>query len=200
MSLDVLRGVSLGPDVAPITIIEFSDFECPSCAFFAQEVKPRLERELIEPGQANSAFYDLPLIPIHPNAFLAARAARCAEDQAQFWTYHDMLYLRQSQWAPLQAPGEMMAEFADELGMDAGVFDQCLKSDRHAELVTANLRFGELLGIPGTPTILISVNGKNPRGSPGFDYESIMATIETLLGEEGLSLQADTTADPGSLP
>jgi len=178
------RGASLGPEGAPLTIIEFSDFECPSCAFFALNVKPRLEEELVETGRANFVFYDFPLSFMHPNSFLASRAARCAEDQGQFWPYHDELYRRQADWAPMPDPAEVLVGFADELGMDADAFGGCLRSDRHAELISANLGFAEMLGIPGTPTVLISVKGQNPRGSPGFDYESIMATINALTESE----------------
>jgi len=180
----LIRGVSQGPEDAPITIIEFSDFQCPSCSFFAQMVKPRLEEELIASGQAKFVYYDLPLVAIHPNAFLAARAARCAEDQDQFWNYHDELYRRQARWAPLQNPAEALVELAEEMGMDGGGFRTCLNSDRHAELVSANLRFAESLGIPGTPTVLISTDGQTSRAAPGFDYESIMATVDEMTGSE----------------
>ena len=176
------RGVSLGSEDAPITIIEFSDFQCPACAFFAQTVKPRLEETLIEPGRARFIFYDLPLVAIHPNAFLAARAARCAEDQDQFWNYHDELYRRQARWGPLQNPAEALEGLAEEVGMDAREFGACLNSDEHADLVSANLRLAEELGIPGTPTVLISTDGQTSRAAPGFDYESIMATVNEMAG------------------
>jgi len=180
----LIRGVSQGPEDAPITIIEFSDFQCPSCSFFAQMVKPRLDEELIASGQAKFVYYDLPLVSIHPNAFLAARAARCAEDQDQFWNYHDELYRRQARWAPLQNPSEALVELAEEMGMDARGFRTCLNSDKHAELISANLRFAESLGIPGTPTVLISTDGQTSRAAPGFDYESIIATVEAMTGSE----------------
>ena len=179
---DLIRGAKLGSDDAPITIIEFSDFQCPACAFFAQTVKPRLEETLIEPGRARFIFYDLPLVAIHPNAFLAARAARCAEDQGQFWNYHDELYRRQAQWGPLPNPAEALEGLAEEVGMDAREFGACLNSDEHADLVSANLRLAEELRIPGTPTVLISTDGQTSRAAPGFDYESIMATVNEMTG------------------
>jgi len=188
----LIRGVSQGSEDAPITIIEFSDFQCPSCSFFAEMVKPRLEETLIESGQAKFVYYDFPLIPIHPNAFLAARAARCAEDQDQFWNYHDELYRRQVRWAPLQSPAEAFVELAKELGMDGGGFRACLNSDKHAELISANLRFAESLGIPGTPTVLISTDGQTSTMAAGFDYESVMATVEEMTGSE----IPDSVGDP----
>ena len=177
------RGVSLGREDAPVTIIEFSDFECPGCALFAQQVKPQLEEELIQTGRARLIFYDYPLMHLHPTAFLAARAAKCAEDQDGFWPYHDALYADQVRWARHSIPTEAFEEIAGELGMDRGMFKTCLASDAHAEVVTANLRLAEELRLPGTPTVLINTGGQESRGTPGFDYESIMKTIDEMTGE-----------------
>jgi len=189
---EIARGVTLGSEDAPITIIEFSDFQCPACALFAQMVKPRLEETMIDPGRAKLLFYDFPLVTIHPNAFLAARAARCAEEQGQFWGFHDRLYGGQARWAPLPDPAEALEELAAETGMDADAFRACLNSDKYAELISANLRFAEALGVPGTPTVLISIEGQNPRAAPGFDYESILATVNAMTGSE--------TQGPGEVP
>ena len=75
------KGVTKGPEDAPITIVEFGDFQCPACGAFAQQVKPQIELAFVESAQAKFVFYDFPIVSGHPNAFLAARAARCAEDQ-----------------------------------------------------------------------------------------------------------------------
>ena len=76
------RGVTKG-EKAPITIVEFGDYQCPGCGSFGMSVKPLVEQAFVESGQAQFVFYDFPLVSIHPNAFLAARAARCAEDLAR---------------------------------------------------------------------------------------------------------------------
>ncbi|MCJ7630506.1 MAG: DsbA family protein, partial [Longimicrobiales bacterium] len=115
--------------------------------------------------------------------------------QGQFWKYHDELYRRQASWAPLQDPAEALEGLAEEMGMDADDFGACLKSDKHAELIWANLRFAETLGIPGTPTVLISIEGQNPRAAPGFDYESIIATVYAMTGSEMPETEEDPNRD-----
>jgi protein-disulfide isomerase len=185
--VEMARGVSQGPEGAPITIVEFSDFQCPACALFAREVKPRLEEALVGSGQARFVYYDFPLLSLHPHAFVAARAARCAGDQGRFWDYHDELYGTQTRWGVLADPLEALEAIAEGLGMDRSEFETCLNSDRHAQLITANLRLGETMRLPGTPTVIINVEGQNPRAAPSFDFESIMSTIQEMTGSEGLS-------------
>ena len=74
-------------------------------------------------------FYDFPLTDMHPNAFIAARAARCAADQGMFWEYHDNLFLNQTRWSPLSSPTSTFVEYAETLGLDGGVFEACLTQD-----------------------------------------------------------------------
>ena len=88
--MQVARGVEKGDPDAPISIIEFADFQCPGCGGFATQVKPLLEAEFVDTGKAKFIYYDFPVVSIHGHAFLAARAARCAEDQEKFWPYHDV--------------------------------------------------------------------------------------------------------------
>jgi protein-disulfide isomerase len=175
------QGVTRGDDDAPITIIEFGDHQCPSCAVFAQQVKPRVDLELVETGAVKFIFYDYPLVEIHPNAFLAARGARCAEEQGRFWDYQDHLFRTQPRWSALPNPGRMFEEFARTLELDDGAFSACLNSDRHAELVTANLYLAEVLQIPRTPTILLEHGGSTEEVLPSF--EAIQSRVRELLGE-----------------
>ena len=96
---DRAPGIHVGDEDAPITILEFADFQCPGCMAFAGTVKPQVDVAFIESGAAKFVFYDFPLISIHPHAFLAARAARCANEQGMFWEYHDELFRNQSAWS-----------------------------------------------------------------------------------------------------
>jgi protein-disulfide isomerase len=178
--LDLARGVTKGDPNATVTIVEFGDYQCPGCAQFATEFKPGIELALIETGRAQFVFYDYPLVAIHPHAFLAARAARCAEDQGKFWEYHDHLYREQARWSTQSEPGVMFEGYAEALGLDAGDFGGCLNSDRHAELVTANLRLAEAVGVPRTPTILVNVPGAGTSEASAWDVASIEATIAEL--------------------
>jgi protein-disulfide isomerase len=174
------RGVTKGDPDASVTIVEFGDYQCPGCGQFARDYEPGIELTLIETGRAKFIFQDYPLVAVHPHAFVAARAARCAEDQGKFWEYHDQLYREQVRWSPQPDPLALFEGYAEELGLDASEFRSCLNSDRHADLVTANLRLAETLGIPQTPTILINVAGGGTREAAGWDAASITATIEEL--------------------
>jgi protein-disulfide isomerase len=181
---ELARPVSRGNADASITIVEFGDFQCPSCQAFAQAVKPQLDIAFVDPGEAEFVFYDYPIVSGHPNAFFAARAARCADDQGKFWEYHDELFRQQARWSTQPSPAGAFSDYAETVGLDAGEFDTCLNSDRHAELVTANMALGNRMGVRGTPTVFVNVQGQPTRQAPGFDYQSIAKTIEELLASE----------------
>ena len=174
------RGVTKGNPEARVMIIEFGDYQCPACGQFARDFKPGVEQSLIESGRAQFVFYDYPLIEAHPHAFVAARAARCAEDQGMFWEYHDHLFRQQSQWAAQVSPLDDLEGYATDLGLDARAFRGCLNSDSHAALVTANLLLAQTLRVPRTPTILVNVAGGETREAQGWDAASIEATIDLL--------------------
>jgi protein-disulfide isomerase len=178
---EVAQGVTKGNPDAPITIMEFGDYQCPGCGNFALGVKPQMELAYVQTGKAKFIFYDFPLISIHPNAFLAARSARCAQDQDKFWEYHDALYRNQSSWSADPQPIGRFAGYAGAVGMDEEAFEACVNSDQHAEVVSANLRLAETLGLPGTPSIMIGTSGGNPRRLQDFDFQSIQAVVEELL-------------------
>jgi len=178
---ELAQGVTKGDENAAVTIIEFGDYQCPGCQMFAQQVKPQIELSLVETGRAQFVFYDFPLVGIHPNAFLAARAARCADDQGRFWEYHDNLFRNQPRWAALTNPAGLFEEYSRTLELDDDAFAACLNSDRHAELVTANMELGEVLRVPSTPTVLIEYGGNIRQVEP--DMASIVQYIDDLLAE-----------------
>lgn len=180
---ELAQGVTKGDEAATITIIEFGDYQCPGCQMFAQQVKPQIELSLVETGKAKFIFYDFPLVNIHPNAFLAARAARCADDQGQFWEYHDNLFRGQGRWATLANPAGLFTEYSRSLDMDDDAFEACLLSDRHAEVVTANMHLGEVLGVPSTPTVLVEYGGSAIPVEPSA--QGIQEYVDGLLEESG---------------
>lgn len=177
------QGVTKGDENASITIVEFGDYQCPGCGIFAQQVKPQVELMFVESGQAKFVFYDLPLVSIHPNSFLAARAARCAGDQDKFWEFHDELFRQQARWSTQQNPGGTFTDYAEDLGLGTGDFNSCLNSDRHAEVVTANMQLAQRMQVSSTPTILIN-NGSSTRQVPGSSFDAIAQTIELMSAEE----------------
>jgi protein-disulfide isomerase len=181
--VDLAQGVTLGSQDAPITITEFGDYQCPGCGAFAATVKPQLDLAYIQEGQAQFRFYDFPLITIHPHAFLASRAARCALDQDLYWEYHDALFRNQSVWSRSQsAPLGLFEDYAAEVGLEATAFRACLRSDAHALTVSANMQLGLLLGVTGTPTVLVSQADGNFRRLPDNSFQGIRTVVDEMLG------------------
>lgn len=169
------------PDAA-YTIVEFGDYQCPSCRYFATSVKTLIDLTYVETGIAKFEYRDFPLDQ-HQHAFLAARASWCADDQGQYWPYHDALFRAQRDWSVAGNAARHFNRLARELGLDAGDFSSCLDSDRHADAVTASVMLGQRMGIGGTPTVVV----KPPEGAwlvlSGADFAQIQAVIEG--GPEG---------------
>ena len=161
--VELAQGVTMGDEAAPVSIVEFGDYQCPACASFAVQLKPRIEAQLVETGEAKFVFYDFPIVSIHPNAFLAARAARCAGAQDAYWEYHDVLFQNQSRWSTANLPMSAFEDYAGQVGIDEGQFAECLDSDRFADVVTANMQVGNRLGVSGTPTVLVRAGGQTVR-------------------------------------
>ena len=186
--VETASGVERGDPNAPITILEFGDFQCPACQQFATFVKPQIDLSYVEQGVARFVFHDYPLVAGHPHAFLASRAARCALDQGDqyFWPFHDQLFSHQSTWAMSSGPplGDF-EDYAGTLGLDRDDFANCLDSDRHAEVVSANMRLGMELGVSGTPTIFVSKGeGMGIRVARWDEFEGVRSVIDRLLEED----------------
>ena len=179
--VDAARGVARGPDNAPAKLLVFSDYMCPACAHFGTVVEPELRRDYIDTGKLQLVYYDFPLTEIHEWAFLAARAGRCAEDQDRFWEYHDRLLVTQRDWAQSrQSPASAFEAMAKELGLDTAEFGTCLKSDAHAQLVTANRELGKRIGVSGTPSLFL--NGQALR-TEWQDYGALKERVDAVLGQ-----------------
>ena len=191
---DMAPGIHVGSDDAPITILEFADFQCPGCMAFAGTVKPQVDIAFIQTGAAKFVFYDFPLTSIHPHAFLAARAARCAEAQGMFWEYHDELFRNQSSWSfSASPPAGAFEDYAAEVGLDQGDFRGCLRSDAYAEVVSANMQLGQGLGVSGTPTILITRGNGQVRQVQAATIADMYPEIQRIVQE----LQAEIASEGG---
>ena len=174
--LEKAQGIDLGAADAPVRVIEFADYQCPACGVFATQMKPTIQSQFIDQGQVRFTFFDYPIISAHPHAFLAARAARCAGDQERYWDYHDVLMARQATWAARSNAVNDFLGYAGDIGLDEDAFEGCLKSDRHAEAVTAGQRLGELMGVSSTPTVI--VNNQQVQ-----DWRYLPQIIQQQLGE-----------------
>jgi len=147
-----------GPASAPITIVEFSDYQCPFCA----RVNPTLEQVRKTYGdQVKIVFKDFPL-PNHPQAPKASEAGHCANEQGKYWELHDLMFANQR---ALNVPD--LKQYASGLGLDMGKFNQCLDSGKHASLVASGLAQGERMGVNSTPTLYI--NGRVLIGAQPFE-------------------------------
>ena len=140
---------SLGKARAPLTIVEFSDFECRYCQQFHQTVLPNLKKEYIETGLVRFIHKDLPL-PFHRQALPAAAAARCAGEQNKYWTTYGALFDGQS---CLECKG--VVAIAREQGLDTNTLQACMNREATTALINANVSEAQLHGIRATPTFVI---------------------------------------------
>lgn len=163
----------IGPADAPITIVEFSDYECPFCQRWHTEVFARLLEAY--PDEVRLVYRDFPIESIHVNAKPAAQAANCANEQGLFWEYHDKLFSME-----LGLSTETYEEYADQLGLDTQSFQECIESDRYQEEVQADFDFAANLGVRSTPTFFI--NGIALVGAQPF--EVFQEVIEKELAGE----------------
>jgi len=166
-------GPSRGPEDAPITLVEFSDFECPFCV----RVLPTLDQVQETYGdQVRIVYRQFPLNAIHPNAQLSAEASLCADAQGKFWEMHDAIFEARG-----KADADGLKTMAADLGMDSEVFGACLDSREFRDQVAADLEAGRQAGVTGTPALFI--NGRFLSGAQPFNVVSRVIDDElTRLG------------------
>ncbi len=175
----------MGNPNAPVTVVEYSDFQCPFCSRFFTETLPQLEENYIDTGKIKFVYKDLPLDSLHPNARAAHIAAECADEQGKFWEYHDVLFEKQPQWSNL-ASSEIentLTQFATDMGLQAASFESCMQSPNIADEVNKDTLEAASFGATGTPTFFIG-NEKN-----GFiklvgaqPYAAFQRVIDNQLG------------------
>jgi protein-disulfide isomerase len=151
-----------GSNDAPITIVEFSDFQCPFCSRFHIQTFPLILKEYVDTGKVKFVYRDFPIQNSHPNAFPAAAASECAHEQNNYWEYHNALFERQAIWNNLEISDSIntFKKFAIELGLNEDQFNSCLDSGKYIEEINKDLKDGTNYGITGTPGFLIG-NEKN---------------------------------------
>lgn len=167
---------TLGDANAPVTMIEYSDFQCPFCNRFNQQVYPKLVEQYVKTGKIKFSYKHFAFLG--DESHWAAQAAECAADQKHFWDYHDLLFARQAgENGGAFAKGKLIG-LAQELKLDVTAFSACLNSDQTADRVTADSAEGQRLGVRGTPAFLI--NGKMLVGAQPF--EAFQKAIDEALG------------------
>lgn len=144
------------PDAA-ISIIEFSDFQCPFCARFHIQTLPSILEEYIDQGKVKLVFRDFPIQSIHPNALPASVAAECANEQNKFKEMHDMLFENQNEWDKQETADaiSLFNQYASEIQLDQDEFVSCLTDEKQIDEIRKDLDDGREYGVSGTPGFFV---------------------------------------------
>ena len=193
------EGHVYGSPTAPVTIVEYADFECPACQRFAVLTEPDVRKRIADSGLANIRFFDFPLKQ-HRSAVLASKAAACAGDQGRFWEMHDRLFDRQGEWSPdvadVRDPKHIFEGYARDLGVETGRWSACYDSREHLAQIRATQADGERVGVDRTPSFVIG--GRLLLGS--LTYDQIRAYVDSVRSRAGVAAPASGGARPGIDP
>ncbi len=153
-SIDVsMASPVLGSSSAPVTIVEFGDYQCPKCDAWFKNEEPTIKANYIDTNKAKLYFVDFPFLG--PDSTVAAQAAYCAGDQGKYWEYHDYLYTNQQGVQSGWASASNLKSIAGTLGLDTSQFNSCLDSGKYADRVSHNKNIGTSQGVQGTPTFFV---------------------------------------------
>jgi protein-disulfide isomerase len=152
---------------APVTMVEFADFQCPFCGRFVTDSLQQIMKKYVDTGQVKFVYEQYPL-PFHPNAQPAAMAAECANAQGKFWPMHDKLYATQTTWESQDSAAvkNTFKQYATSLGLNAASFNSCLDSSKYSDKIQKQTSLGSQYGVSGTPTFYI--------GNPKAGYTQIV--------------------------
>ena len=180
VNVDIGDDPVLGSPDAPVTVIEFSDYQCPYCRAFWTDWLPQLKEKYIDEGLVKLVFKDFPLDSIHPFAYEYALAANCANDQSKYWEMHDRIFEEQSKFGTGTVSHitiDDLKQWAIDLGLNPGQFNECLDKEEYNNEIYEDLSYGSQLGARGTPTFFV-----NGTIVPGL--LNSFAAFEVLIKEE----------------
>lgn len=143
-----------GKDNAKVTMVEFTDFQCPFCSRYYTDTYLQIRKDYVETGKVRYLTFDLPL-PFHSNAKPAALATRCALDQDKYYEMHDKLFEVQTEWSEGDAKSKFV-DYAKELGLNVATFTQCYESGKYNQAIEADATLANSLGANGTPSFFIN--------------------------------------------
>lgn len=169
----------LGDPNAPITIVEFGDYQCEMCYRWFHTSKPQIVENYIETGKANLVFVDLAFLG--RDSPKAAQASYCAEDQEKYWDFHDILYNSQEHVDNGWANSERLKAFAFELGLDMELFNSCLDSGKYSKRVQYNIQQAREQGIRSTPTFIVVGDNQQKQISGAQPYSVFKQVLDTLV-------------------
>jgi protein-disulfide isomerase len=182
----------LGDANAPITIVEFSDFQCPYCGKFVANSMPGIKADFIDTGKVKLVFRDFPLEG-HPNAMPAAMAYECANEQGKPYEMHDMIFANQTEWSPSDSPTKIFKEYAVKLGLDSAKFNECVGTKKFTDEIKKDFVDGASYGVSGTPAFFI--NGKEVSGAMPY-AEVFKPILDAELAGKKWEIQYDQFGKP----
>lgn len=171
-------GFQLGSSEAPITMVEFTDYQCPFCRQFHDTTFANLRKNYVDSGKLKIVIRDFPLVDIHPNAMRAAEAAHCAGDQGKFLNMHDLLFTD-----PNNLSERGLIAYAEALKLDVAKFRVCVQSERHKTEIQKDLQDALSLGLNGTPSFLIGRSGGSELSGTIIVGAQPLSVFETTLEE-----------------
>jgi protein-disulfide isomerase len=183
--ISIADAPSKGEATAKVTLIEFTDYQCPFCGRHARDAFPQIDREYIETGKVKYILRDAPIESIHAQAFKAAEAARCAGEQDKYWEMHDRLFANQNSLGR-----DDLTLHAKAVGLDVKVFEDCIDSGKEAARIRKDLADSQAAGITGTPTFFLGMT--DTRGAPvrvvrtvvgAVGYPAIKQAIDSVLSD-----------------
>ena len=183
--LNVADASFKGEKDAKVTLVEYTDFQCPFCGKYVHETFPQIEEDYIKTGKVKYVRKDFPLESIHPNAFKAAEATRCAQEQDKGWEMHARLFNNQQQLAVTNLP-----EHAQAVGLDTTAFQQCLDSGKYAAQIRKDMNEAQGAGVTGTPSFFLGKSDpsgkiKATHSLKGAQaYAAFKAAIDEILTEK----------------
>lgn len=172
----------LGKSDAPLTLVEFTDYQCPFCGRFETTTFPAIKKNYIDTGKLRLIVRDLPLDGLHPFALKAAQSVHCAGDQGKFWEMKELVFKNQN-----KLDVDSLAGYAKDLALNDVIFKSCMAADKHLQEIGNEARYAQSLGITGTPTFILgksagdTVEGRVIVGAQPL--EAFEAAIDEMLGK-----------------
>ena len=185
----IISGASvMGDSKAKVTLIEYSDYQCPFCSRHSRQTMPDIVKNYINEGKVKFLMREFPIPNLHPRATAASEAALCAGDQGKYWEMHDVLFNNQRKMSD-----EDLRGYGAEIGLDTEKFNDCLAQGVTSEQVQKDIEEGKLMGVRGTPSFVLGItDSENPekvrvtkfvRGAQSYD--SFAKLIDELLSDGG---------------
>ncbi len=170
----------MGDEDATVTVIEFTDYQCPFCSRHFEQTVPQIIKNYVETGKAKYVVRDFPL-SFHGNAHLASEATECAGEEGKFWEMHNKIFQTQGEWSNLGDPKAKFKEYAKAMGLGSS-FNSCLDNGDMAAEVDKDLADGSASGVSGTPGFwIVSDSGDSKNISGAYPYATFQAAIDAML-------------------